>query len=103
MTKKLNIDPINTWINDDSDPLIISGPCSAETFDQLYETCKQLKSYGINIMRAGVWKPRTRPGTFEGNGEDSLITLYFNGAEVGTEDGIMHWKCRKIEVISESR
>ena len=72
MTKKLNIDPINTWINDDSDPLIISGPCSAETFDQLYETCKQLKSYGINIMRAGVWKPRTRPGTFEGNGEEAL-------------------------------
>ena len=72
MTKKLNIDPINTWINNDSNPLIISGPCSAETFDQLYETCKQLKSHGINIMRAGVWKPRTRPGTFEGNGEEAL-------------------------------
>jgi len=72
MSKKLNIDPINTWIKNDSDPLIISGPCSAETYDQLRKTCKQLKSHGINLMRAGVWKPRTRPGTFEGNGEDAL-------------------------------
>ncbi|RPH02131.1 MAG: 3-deoxy-7-phosphoheptulonate synthase [Amoebophilaceae bacterium TMED152] len=72
MSKKLNIDPINTWIKNNSDPLIISGPCSAETYDQLRETCKQLKSHGINLMRAGVWKPRTRPGTFEGNGEDAL-------------------------------
>ena len=72
MSKKLNIDPINNWIKKDNDPLIISGPCSAETYDQLYETCKQLKSHGINLMRAGVWKPRTRPGTFEGNGEEAL-------------------------------
>ena len=72
MSKKLNIDPINTWIKNENDPLIISGPCSAETYDQLFETCKQLKSHGINLMRAGVWKPRTRPGTFEGNGEEAL-------------------------------
>ena len=50
MTKKLNIAPINTWINDDSDPLIISGPCSAETFDQLYETCKQLDHLSSTIL-----------------------------------------------------
>ena len=40
MSKKLNIDPINNWINNENDPLIISGPCSAETYDQLYKTCK---------------------------------------------------------------
>ena len=72
MSKKLNIDPINNWIKKDNDPLIISGPCSAETYDQLFKTCKELKSHGINLMRAGVWKPRTRPGTFEGNGEEAL-------------------------------
>ena len=54
MSKKLNIDPINNWINKDTDPLIISGPCSAETYDQLFETCKQLKSHGIKIGRAHV-------------------------------------------------
>ena len=47
MSKNLNIEPINNWIKIEKNPLIISGPCSAETYDQLFETCKQLKSYGI--------------------------------------------------------
>ena len=85
MSKKLNIDPINTWIKNDSDPLIISGPCSAETYGQLRETCKQLKSHGINLMRAGVWKPRTRPGTFEGNGEDALKWIADIKEELGVQ------------------
>ena len=85
MSKKLNIDPINTWIKNDSDPLIISGPCSAETYDQLRETCKQLKSHRINLMRAGVWKPRTRPGTFEGNGEDALKWIADIKEELGVQ------------------
>ena len=85
MSKKLNIDPINTWIKNDSDPLIISGPCSAETYDQLRETCKQLKFHGINLMRAGVWKPRTRPGTFEGNGEDALKWIADIKEELGVQ------------------
>ena len=72
MSKNLNIEPINNWMKIEKNPLIISGPCSAETYDQLFETCKQLKSYGINLMRAGIWKPRTRPGSFEGNGEEAL-------------------------------
>jgi len=72
MSKNLNIEPINNWMKIEKNPLVISGPCSAETYDQLFETCKQLKSYGINLMRAGVWKPRTRPGSFEGNGEEAL-------------------------------
>ena len=89
MSKKLNIDPINTWIKSDSGPLIISGPCSAETYDQLRETCKQLKSHGINLMRAGVWKPRTRPGTFEGNGEDALKWI----ADIKEELGVQFTIC----------
>ncbi len=72
MSKKFNIEPINNWIKIKNQPLIISGPCSAETFEQLYQTCKELKSHGISLFRAGVWKPRTRPGTFEGNGEEAL-------------------------------
>jgi len=56
-------------------PLIIAGPCSAETEDQVMETAKQLKSYGVNIYRAGLWKPRTRPDTFEGMGKDALPWL----------------------------
>lgn len=54
-------------------PLIISGPCSAETQEQLSETVEQIVRTGkIDIIRAGIWKPRTHPGAFEGIGEEGL-------------------------------
>jgi chorismate mutase len=54
-------------------PLIISGPCSAETRDQVVETAVRLHKTGkVDIMRAGIWKPRTRPGSFEGIGAKGL-------------------------------
>ncbi len=56
-------------------PLVIAGPCSAETEEQVMETAKQLKDPRIKIFRAGVWKPRTRPGNFEGVGEKALPWL----------------------------
>ncbi len=51
---------------------LISGPCSAETKDQLFQTAEGVAKAGIKILRAGVWKPRTRPGNFEGCGEEAL-------------------------------
>ncbi|NMM49394.1 bifunctional 3-deoxy-7-phosphoheptulonate synthase/chorismate mutase type II [Marinigracilibium pacificum] len=68
----MNIKPIDTWSSEIPRPLIISGPCSAETEEQLLDTCKRIKDIGINIMRAGVWKPRTRPNSFEGIGTEAL-------------------------------
>ncbi|MCG9899739.1 MAG: chorismate mutase [Hydrotalea sp.] len=57
-------------------PLIISGPCSAETEDQLVETAVQLAALGkVDVLRAGIWKPRTRPGSFEGVGTKGLPWL----------------------------
>lgn len=53
-------------------PFIIAGPCSAENEIQVFETAKQLKENGVNVFRAGAWKPRTRPGGFEGNGISAL-------------------------------
>lgn len=53
-------------------PFVIAGPCSAETEEQVMTTAKQLASKGCHIFRAGVWKPRTKPGGFEGNGESAL-------------------------------
>jgi chorismate mutase len=55
-------------------PFIIAGPCSAETREQVMETAAQLKGY-VDLFRAGIWKPRTRPGSFEGNGEPALQWL----------------------------
>ncbi len=57
-------------------PLIIAGPCSAETEEQVLQTAQQLAQTGkVDIMRAGIWKPRTRPGSFEGIGTKGLPWL----------------------------
>lgn len=53
----------------------IAGPCSAETEEQLIETALSLKKYEVNAMRAGIWKPRTHPGSFEGVGVEGLKWL----------------------------
>lgn len=50
-------------------PWVITGPCSAETEEQLLATVEQLVKNGFTTMRAGVWKPRTRPNSFEGVGK----------------------------------
>lgn len=56
-------------------PLVIAGPCSAETEDQVMAAATQLAADGVKIMRAGIWKPRTKPGGFEGIGSEGLAWL----------------------------
>jgi len=56
-------------------PFVIAGPCSAETEEQVMTTARQLAKLGCHNFRAGVWKPRTKPGGFEGNGEKALPWL----------------------------
>ena len=71
-------------IKDIRRPVIISGPCSAESPEQVMETAKRLKAIGkVNILRAGIWKPRTRPNSFEGVGAIGLEWLVDAGKEVG--------------------
>lgn len=76
MNASLDILPLSSWIDTDGKPLVIAGPCSAETEEQVLETANQIKSEGYaHVLRAGVWKPRTRPGSFEGMGEAALPWL----------------------------
>lgn len=56
-------------------PILIAGPCSAESEEQVLETAAQLSRIGCKIFRAGVWKPRTKPGCFEGHGKKALVWL----------------------------
>ena len=77
-------------------PLIIAGPCSAETEEQILSTAKILSSRGIKILRAGIWKPRTKPGGFEGAGSAGLQWLkrvkeetgMYIAVEVATRDHV---------------
>lgn len=64
-------------------PIVIAGPCSAETEEQVMTTAKQLADRGIKIFRAGIWKPRTRPGAFEGVGSEGLKWLQRVQKELG--------------------
>jgi len=65
-----------SWLTKEKRPIVIAGPCSAETEDQMIETARRLKvSTKSDIFRAGIWKPRTRPGSFEGVGAKGLPWL----------------------------
>ena len=64
-------------------PIIIAGPCSAETEEQVMQTATELANRGIRIFRAGIWKPRTKPGGFEGVGEPGLAWLQRVKQETG--------------------
>lgn len=68
--------PADTLWPDTIRPFLISGPCSAETAEQVLATAKRLKATGlVHALRAGLWKPRTRPGSFEGVGKEGLPWL----------------------------
>jgi chorismate mutase len=72
MEVKLDLKPFTINGIPTDRPLVIAGPCSAESEVQMIETARQLSSYGIKVFRAGIWKPRTRPGSFEGYGSMAL-------------------------------
>jgi chorismate mutase len=79
MFSELNIKNLSHWGYKFKSPLIISGPCSAESEEQVVETAISLSKQGIDIFRAGVWKPRTRPDSFAGVGSEGLKWLKMAG------------------------
>lgn len=86
MEKKVDISPIKEWRGYKGRPFLISGPCSAETEEQVMETAKELvRIKEVSVFRAGIWKPRTRPDSFEGVGTDGLRWL----RSVKQETGLM--------------
>ncbi len=84
MSVQLDIDGIESWGFKHDGPLIIAGPCSAESRDQVLETAHGVAKTGAaHILRAGIWKPRTRPNCFEGMGEEGLKWLVEAREETG--------------------
>ena len=82
----MNIKPISKWIPNLKRPLVIAGPCSAETEEQVMMTARELvQNEDVRIFRAGIWKPRTRPNSFEGVGEEGLKWL----KQVKEETGLL--------------
>jgi chorismate mutase len=86
MVLNLEISAMDNWLSYKSRPFVIAGPCSAETEDQVMETAIQLsKVPEVSVYRAGIWKPRTRPGSFEGVGTKGLKWL----KQVKEETGLL--------------
>ncbi len=83
--KMENSTALHAWLDDFrlNHPLVIAGPCSAETEEQVLKIAHELKDSDVSIYRAGIWKPRTRPGGFEGVGAIGLKWLQKAKAETG--------------------
>jgi chorismate mutase len=98
MKLNLNIQPLESWLNVTNEPLIISGPCSAETEEQLLATAHLLKATGkVSVLRAGIWKPRTRPGEFEGIGSIGLEWLKKAKEETGLPTAVEVATAKHVE------
>jgi chorismate mutase len=98
MKLNLNIQPLDTWIKTGKEPLLIAGPCSAETEDQLVATAHLLKNTGrVSALRAGIWKPRTRPGEFEGIGSIGLEWLKRAKEETGLPTAVEVATAKHVE------
>ena len=82
---KLDLIQTEKWglFSDMRKPVIIAGPCSAESEQQIFETAKALKNAGVEVLRAGIWKPRTRPNCFEGVGSEGLSWMQRVQRELG--------------------
>ena len=82
---KLDLVKVEDWglFTDTTKPIIIAGPCSAESEQQVFETAKGLKAAGVEVLRAGIWKPRTRPNCFEGVGSEGLVWMKRVQRELG--------------------
>ena len=68
----MHIETLDSWVAGFKKPLLIAGPCSVESEQQFSETVAGFEGLPVNFIRGGIWKPRTRPGSFEGNGARAL-------------------------------
>jgi chorismate mutase len=80
----IKITPLFDWIDTQGNPFVIAGPCSAESEAQLLQTAREIaKIPQVQVFRAGIWKPRTRPGEFEGAGNKGLLWMQKVKEETG--------------------
>src|ERR1700742_880691 len=98
MKLNLDIQPLSSWIKTGKEPLLIAGPCSAETEEQLVATAHLLAKTGrVTALRAGIWKPRTRPGEFEGIGSIGLKWLSRAKDETGLPTAVEVATAKHVE------
>ncbi len=83
MEVNLKIAPLHHWSAMGKKPFVIAGPCSVESEAQVMDTAIALSKLNVSVLRGGIWKPRSRPGSFEGIGESGLKMLKRAGVAAG--------------------
>src|SRR5271169_334599 len=83
MAPELSINLLSEWDMHVRKKFLVAGPCSVESEEQMLRTAVQLSAYEVTVIRGGIWKPRTRPGSFEGIGMRGLTWLKQAGKAVG--------------------
>lgn len=95
----MQFENLHSWLVPKSLPLLISGPCGAESLEQVMETAKGLHAINkVSLFRAGIWKPRTRPNAFEGRGEEALQWLTQVKKEFGFKTTVEVANAQHIEL-----
>ncbi len=103
MSKKLEVQSLSNWTGQSKKPLLIAGPCSAETETQVLATAREIKKINENIIfRAGIWKPRTRPGSFEGIGGLGLKWLKTVKQQTGLKTATEVANAKHVELCLEN-
>lgn len=75
MTTNIKPKDLDSWVKSDLKTFVIAGPCSVESEKQIHDTARELAKYKIPVLRGGIWKPRTRPGSFMGIGSQAIQWL----------------------------
>jgi chorismate mutase len=96
-----DIEQPESWLHNPERPILITGPCSAESEYQVLEIARQLKPLNPSLYRAGIWKPRTRPGAFEGIGEVGLKWLQLVKQETGLKTAVEVATAHHVELCLE--
>ena len=79
----LAVDPLSEWRVPLRNKFLVAGPCSVESKEQVLQTALHLAAYDVTVLRGGIWKPRTHPGSFEGIGAQGLPWLKNAGVAAG--------------------
>lgn len=102
MSKNIEVKSLSDWSGIKSKPLLIAGPCSAETELQVLTTAREIKKINEHIIfRAGIWKPRTRPGSFEGIGSIGLKWLKTVKQQTGLKTATEVANAKHVELCLE--
>lgn len=89
--------PLDQWGLKSIKPLIISGPCSVETKEQMYKVASDLSAYNVSVLRGGIWKPRTRPNAFAGIGKIGLEWLAGAAKSIGIPSAVEVANAEQVE------